>query len=95
MTLKLSAALLFVCVTAFGQENPFIKPGPAPKIEPKPAPAKVEPYVELFLPTFKLPIMQIQVDDDNLRLLNKDPKKYVRCTLTVEGKKYRDVAIHL
>jgi len=95
MTIKLSAALLFVCVPAFAQENPFTKPGPAPKIEPKPASAKVEPYIELFRPTFKLTIMQIQVDDDNLRLLNKDPKKYVRCTLTVDGKKYRDVAIHL
>jgi spore coat protein H len=91
MTFKLPAILLVACAPAFAQENPFTKPGPAPKIEPKP---KVS-NEDLFKPGFKLPIIQIQVDDDNLRLLNKEPKKYVRCTVRIEGKTYRDVAIHL
>jgi len=95
MNFKIPAVLLFVCLPAFAQENPLTKPGPVPKIDPKPDAAKVDPYVELFRPGYKLPIIQITVDDDNLRLLKKEPKKYVRCTILINGKTYRDVAIHL
>jgi spore coat protein CotH len=90
--------LAYAAAPAFAQENPFIKPGPAPKIEPKATGTTVvekDPSVTLFKPTYKLPIFQISVDDDTLKVLNKDPKKYVRCTVRVDGKSYKDVAIHL
>ena len=100
MTRTISLLLLLSAgvAPAWSQENPFIKPGPAPKIEPKATgstPASKDPSVDLFKPTFKLPLFQITVDDDTLKVLNKDPKKYVRCTVRVDGKTYRDVAIHL
>ena len=82
----LSAVLLLsLGLPAVAQENPFTKPGPAPKIVPNPTPppAAGDRSVELFKPTFKLPLIQITVDDDTLKVLNKDPKKYVRCTMKV------------
>ena len=60
----------------------------------KPA-AKADPSAEVFKRTAPLPTFKITVDAGNLKLLNAEPKKYVRCTVAVGDKTYKDVAIHL
>jgi hypothetical protein len=60
---------------------------------PKPDP-KADPSAELFTPG-KVPKFKITVDPDAVKLLQKEPKKYVRCTVQVNGETLPDVGIHL
>jgi len=57
--------------------------------------AKADTSVEVFKPNAPLPTFKITVDDANLKLLKAEPKKYVRCTVAVGDKTFKDVAIHL
>ncbi len=57
--------------------------------------AKVDPSAEIFKATAPLRTFKITVDAANLKMLQGEPKKYVRCTVTVGDKTYREVAIHL
>ena len=59
------------------------------------AQTKVDPTAAVFKPTAPLPTFKISVDDANLKLLKAEPKKYVRATVAVGDKTYKDVAIHL
>ncbi len=56
---------------------------------------KPDPTAEIFKATAPLPTFKITVDAANLKLLNAEPKKYVRCTIAVGDKTYKDAAIHL
>jgi spore coat protein CotH len=58
------------------------------------AEAKPDPSAELFTPG-KVPRFKITVDADNLKLLKQEPRKYVRCTVQVNGDTFPDVGIHL
>ena len=59
------------------------------------AQTKTDPTAAVFKPTAPLPTFKITVDDANLKLLKAEPKKYVRATVAVGDKTYKDVAIHL
>jgi len=54
-----------------------------------------DPSTEVFDP--KSPPMKIEifVDNENLALLKRDPRQYVRCTFRTRDKSYENVAIHL
>src|SRR5215217_4664214 len=54
-----------------------------------------DPSDELFKPTGPVPKFEITVDKANLDQLRREPRKYVRCTLKVGDKTYKDVGIHL
>lgn len=56
---------------------------------------KKDPSDEVFKPTGAVPKFKITVDPDNLKLLKKEPRKSVRCTVQVGNDTFQDVAIHL
>jgi spore coat protein H len=56
---------------------------------------KKDPSDEVFKPAGAVPRFKITVDADNLKLLKKEPRKYVRCTVQVGNDTFNDVAIHL
>jgi spore coat protein H len=56
---------------------------------------KPDPSAELFAPAKAVPKFKITVDADNLKLLKKDPRAYVRCTVQVNGDTFENVGIHL
>lgn len=56
---------------------------------------KPDPSADLFKPTGPVPKFQIIVDRPNLAQLNKEPRKYVQCTLKVGDQTFKDVGIHL
>jgi spore coat protein H len=56
--------------------------------------AKADPSIELFTPG-KIQKFKITVDEDSLRLLKKEPRKYVRCTVVVGTETFVDVGIHI
>ena len=60
----------------------------------KPAPTP-DPTAEVFKITAPLQTFKITVDEPNLKSLKAEPKKYVKCTVVVGDKTYKDVAIHL
>lgn len=62
--------------------------------QPKPE-AKPDPSAELFNPAKAVPKFKVTVDPDNLKLLKKDPRTYVRCTVQVNGDTFENVGIHL
>jgi len=59
------------------------------------AQTKADPSAEVFKATAPLPTFKITVDDANLKSLKAEPKKYVKCTVAIGDKTYKDVAIHL
>jgi hypothetical protein len=56
---------------------------------------KPDQTIEFFKPVGKIPTFKIEVDKTNLAQLNREPRKYVKCTLKVGDDTYNDVAIHL
>ena len=56
---------------------------------------KADPSDQVFKTSTPLATFRIAVDDANLKLLKAEPKKYVRCTVVVNDKTYKDVAIHI
>lgn len=83
MPLRPLAALLalLVAVPAVAQEKKDDK--------------KKDPSEEVFKPAGAVPKFKITVDADNLKLLKKEPRKSVRCTVQVGNDTFEDVAIHL
>jgi len=59
------------------------------------AQAKPDPTAVVFQASTPLPTFKITVDDANLKKLKQEPRKYVRCTIVVGDKTYKEVAIHL
>ena len=45
--------------------------------------AKPDPTIDLFKPVGPVPVFKVTVDADNLKLLAKDARKYVRATIRV------------
>ena len=62
--------------------------------QPKPE-TKPDPSAEVFKITTPLPTFKITVDEANLKMLKGEPKKYVRGTVVVGDKTYKEVAVHL
>ena len=60
------------------------------KDKPKPDPSE-----EFFKPTGKVPVIKVTVDADNLKLLKKEPRKYIRCTVEIGKEKFEDVGVHV
>lgn len=58
-------------------------------------PAKPDTTAEVFKTTTPLPTFKITVDEANLKMLVGEPKKYVRSTVVVGDKTYKEVALHL
>ena len=58
-------------------------------------PAKPDTTAEVFKTTTPLPTFKITVDEANLKMLVSEPKKYVRGTVVVGDKTYKEVALHL
>jgi len=56
---------------------------------------KPDPAAELFKPGVPVPKFKITLDDDNLKQLNKDPRKYVRAAVDINGQNFPDVGIHI
>lgn len=56
---------------------------------------KKDPSDEVFKPAGAVPKFKITVDADNLKLLKKEPRKYVRCTVQVGDTRLEDVGVHL
>jgi spore coat protein H len=56
---------------------------------------KKDPSDEVFKPAGAVPKFKITVDPDALKVLKKEPRKYVRCTVQVGDAKFEDVGIHL
>jgi spore coat protein H len=56
---------------------------------------KKDPSDEVFKPAGAVPKFKITVDADNLKLLKKEPRKHVRCTVQIGNDTFTDVAIHL
>lgn len=56
---------------------------------------KKDPSDEVFKPTGAVPKFKITVDPDSLKVLKKEPRKYVRCTVDVGGARFEDVGIHM
>jgi spore coat protein CotH len=50
---------------------------------------------DLFKPTGKVPVVKVTLDKDNLKLLNQDPRKYVKATVRIDDKTLADVGLHL
>lgn len=57
--------------------------------------AKPDESADLFKPVGPVPKFKITVDEANLKLLQKEPRKYVRSTVRVGEQNFTDVAIHL
>jgi spore coat protein CotH len=57
--------------------------------------AAPDPAAELFAHKGPVPVVRITVDKENLTLLRREPRKYVRCTVRVGDQTYRDVGIHI
>ena len=57
--------------------------------------AKPDASTDLFKPVGPVPEFKIAVDADNLKLLAKDPRKYVHATIRVGDQSYADVGLHL
>lgn len=83
MPLRLLAVLSAVCLplTAVAQEKKDDK--------------KKDPSEEVFKPAGAVPKFKITVDADTLKVLKKEPRKYVRCTVEVNGARFEDVGVHL
>lgn len=77
------AALLAVCLplAAVAQEKKDDK--------------KKDPSEEVFKPAGAVPKFKITVDPDALKVLKKEPRKYIRCTVDVNGARFEDVGIHM
>ena len=58
-------------------------------------PAKPDTTAAVFKTTTPLPTFKITVDEANLKMLVSEPKKYVRGTVVVGDKTYKEVALHL
>ena len=67
----------------------------APAFAQNKTPAKPDTTAEVFKTTTPLPTFKITVDEANLKLLVGEPKKYVRSTVVVGDKTYKEVALHL
>jgi spore coat protein CotH len=65
-----------------------------PGAEPAPPPRRVTERDILFREGKVLNVV-IDVGKKEVEALNREPRKYVKCSLTVDGKKYKDVGIHL
>jgi spore coat protein H len=68
---------------------------PAAVAQEKKDEKKKDPSEEVFKPAGAVPKFKVTVDADNLRLLKKEPRKHVRCTVQVGNETFEDVAIHL
>lgn len=68
---------------------------PACGQEKKPDDKKKDPSEEVFKPAGAVPKFKITVDPDALKVLQKEPRKYIRCKVEVGGTAYEDVGIHL
>jgi hypothetical protein len=56
---------------------------------------KKDPSDEVFKPAGAVPKFKITVDPDALKVLKKEPRKYIRCTVDVGGARFEDVGIHM
>lgn len=56
---------------------------------------KKDPSDEVFKPAGAVPKFKITVDPDALKVLKKEPRKYVRCTVQIGDARFEDVGIHL
>jgi spore coat protein H len=54
-----------------------------------------DPSADLFKPSGPVPKFKINLNKENLELLKREPRKYVRCEVKVGDKTYQDVAIHI
>src|SRR5262245_51347483 len=59
------------------------------------APPNPDPSADVFKPAGPVPVFKITVDAENLKLLNRDPRTYVKCTVRVGDRTYKNVGIHL
>jgi len=50
---------------------------------------------KIFRPESPVPKFKITLSEENRKLLNQDPRKYVRATIEIDGQRYEDVALHL
>ncbi len=51
--------------------------------------------IEFFRPTTAIPTLKITLDQETLKELNRDPRKYVKSTVRVDDKTYVNVGLHL
>jgi spore coat protein H len=63
--------------------------------EKKPEEKKKDPSEEVFKPATPMHKIKITVDPDALKVLKKEPRKYIRCTLEIGKERFEDVGIHL
>lgn len=59
------------------------------------APPNPDPSADLFKPAGPVPTVKVTVDAENLKLLRKEPRTYVRCTVRVGDQTFKDVGVHL
>jgi spore coat protein CotH len=57
-------------------------------------PASADTSADLFKPVGPVPRVRILIDTDNLNVLRRDPRKYVRCTVRIGDQEFKDVGIH-
>lgn len=50
---------------------------------------------DLFKPKGKVPVVKVTLEKDNLKLLNQDPRKYVKAGVRIDEKAFSDVGMHL
>lgn len=56
---------------------------------------KPDPAADLFAHKGPVPVVRITLDKENLALLQREPRKYVRATVRVGDQTLRDVGIHI
>lgn len=57
--------------------------------------APPDPAADLFAHKGPVPVVRITVDKENLTRLQREPRKYVRCTVHIGDRTYRDVGLHM
>lgn len=62
---------------------------------PAAAQSKPDPAADLFKPAGPVPKVKVAVDDANLKMLRKDWRTYVRCTLRVGDGTLENVGVHI
>ncbi len=68
--------------------------GPAAAAEPTKLPPG-DPSAGVFTTAAPLPLVQVTVDDANLKSLRGDPRKYAHCTVKIGDQTFKDVGIHI
>ena len=59
------------------------------------APPPADPSAEVFKPAGPVPRVRIAVDEENLKSLKGDSRKYAKCTVKIDDQTFENVGIHI